>query len=59
MVGVLDTEGYTSYVTGENLKDLPECLEPYDLIVTFNGTSFDLPYLTRYFGDIFKNKAIC
>jgi len=57
MVGVLDTKGYTSYVTGENLEYLPECLEAYDLIITFNGTSFDLPYLTHYFGDIFRNKA--
>ena len=54
MVGVLDTKGYTSYVTGENLEDLPECLEAYDLIITFNGTSFDLPCLTHYFGDIFR-----
>lgn len=57
MVGILDTKGYTAYITGKNLDDLPKCLAPYDLIVTFNGTSFDLPYLIGQFGNIFKHKA--
>ena len=57
MVGILDIKGYTAYITGENLNDLPKCLAPYDLIVTFNGTSFDLPYLIGQFGNIFKHKA--
>ncbi len=34
---------------GDNLDDLPEALLKYDLVVTFNGSSFDLPFLRREF----------
>jgi uncharacterized protein YprB with RNaseH-like and TPR domain len=57
MVGVLDSQGYKSYVYGENLEDMREALEQYDLIVTFNGTSFDLPYVEYHFGQIFRHVA--
>lgn len=57
MVGVLDAEGYSSYVHGENLEDLREAMEKYDLVVTFNGTSFDLPYVEYHYGRMFQDMA--
>ena len=57
MVGILDSKGYKAFVHGENLEDLREALEQYDLVVTFNGAAFDLPYVERYFGKIFKDMA--
>ena len=53
MVGILDSDGYKSYVRDENLEDLREALEKYTLIVTFNGASFDLPFLEYHFGRLF------
>ncbi|MBM3958015.1 MAG: ribonuclease H-like domain-containing protein [Gemmatimonadetes bacterium] len=50
MVGVLDREGFTAYVRGEGLDDLPAALRRYRLVVTFNGARFDLPFLRAEFG---------
>lgn len=57
MVGVLDSEGYSAYVYDENLEDLREAMEKYDMVVTFNGTSFDLPYVEHFYGRMFQNMA--
>ena len=62
MVGILDAHGFHAFVRDENLDALPEALERYDLIVTYNGASFDLPYLrhslgARKFDRLFERKA--
>ena len=57
MVGVLDSQGYTAYVRDENLEDLRGALEQYDLVVTYNGASFDLPFLEHHFGRMFHHMA--
>lgn len=57
LIGVLDAEGYTPYVYDENLADFREAVEQYDLIVTFNGATFDIPYIEYHFGSIFRNVA--
>jgi len=56
-LGILDSDGYKSYVRDENLEDLREALERYTLIVTFNGASFDLPFLEYHFGRLFGHVA--
>ena len=57
MVGILDSDGYTAYVRDENLDDLPDAINKYDLIVTYNGRSFDIPYVEYFFGHIFDHAA--
>ena len=57
LIGVLDDSGYTAYVYDENLSDFREAMEQYDLVVTFNGASFDLPYIEYHFGSMFKSVA--
>ena len=57
LIGVLDADGYTGYVHGENLADFREAIERYDLVVTFNGAAFDLPYIEYHFGSIFRSVA--
>ena len=52
MVGVLDNTGFHAYVRGDNLDEFMRRLGSYKLIVTFNGASFDLPFLRREFGDL-------
>ena len=56
LVGILDADGYHAFTRGENLSDLREALEKYDLIVTYNGASFDLPFIEHHFGSVFKHK---
>lgn len=57
MVGILDSQGYKAFVYDENLEELREALEQYDLVVTFNGAAFDLPYVEHHFGNVFKDMA--
>jgi len=48
-VGVYDGSLARTFVLGRNLWDFPAAVEPYDLLVTFNGAQFDLPILERAF----------
>ena len=62
MVGVLDRTGFTAYTRGENLQELPRAISKHKLIVTFNGASFDLPFLRHEFqassqDDLFDHAA--
>ena len=57
MVGLLDFDGYRAFVRDENLEDLREAIEEYDLVVTFNGASFDLPFIEHKFGSMFARTA--
>lgn len=38
------------YVQGENLDDFPADLAEYEVLVSYNGKSFDVPIIERYFG---------
>lgn len=51
VVGLYDGKETTTMVRGFNLDRelLRKTLERYSLIVTFNGASFDLPVIERYF----------
>ena len=55
--GILDESGFTSYVRGENFDELVPILDKYKLVVTFNGISFDIPYLKREFGPLLNGAA--
>ena len=57
MVGVLDSGGYSAYVRDENLEDLRAAMEQYDLIVTYNGAAFDVPWIEDHFGRILRRTA--
>jgi len=49
MVGLFDGVTYRAYVQGQNLVDLKDQLAKYQIVVTYNGTLFDLPFLTSAF----------
>lgn len=57
MIGALDADGYTAYTRGENIADFRHAAERCDLVVTYNGASFDLPFIERHFGTMFKHAA--
>lgn len=54
VVGLYNGEETATFVKGFNLDKhlLQKAMEPFDLVVTFNGSSFDLPTITRYFGGV-------
>lgn len=49
VVGLYDGRRTRSFVKGENLEELPAALETVRLLVTFNGSRFDVPFLRRAF----------
>jgi hypothetical protein len=51
-VGLYDGRTARTFVLGRDLAEFPEALEPYAMLVTFNGTQFDLPILERRFGGL-------
>lgn len=51
-VGISDGRRVEAYVRGDNLSRLPEALERFELLVTYNGACFDLPVLQRTFREI-------
>ncbi|MCL0030949.1 ribonuclease H-like domain-containing protein [Dehalococcoidia bacterium] len=57
MCGILDNEGYRPYIRGDNLDDLVTVLGEYKVIVTFNGISFDIPWIENELGFIDENFA--
>lgn len=48
-VGVSDGRTAEAFVRGSNLSRFPEALSGFELLVTYNGSSFDLPILKRAF----------
>jgi hypothetical protein len=49
VVGVYDGVRVHTFVHGENMDEVPEFLEQFAMLVTFNGATFDLPFLRRRF----------
>ncbi len=49
-VALYDGENVFHYVHGQNMERLPEDLRKYKVLVTYNGSCFDLPFIRGYFG---------
>lgn len=52
MVGVYDGKKTRTFVNGRNLQDFEIAIADYDLLVTFNGSCFDIPHIERWFRGI-------
>ncbi len=52
MVGLYDGRKYELFLDGDNLHDLPKALEKYSVVVTFNGSGFDLRFLRLAFPEL-------
>ena len=49
VIGLYDGTRTRQYVAGDNIADFPEDIAQYSLLVTFNGATFDLPFIRRCF----------
>ncbi|MGI0148482.1 MAG: ribonuclease H-like domain-containing protein, partial [Thermoplasmata archaeon] len=49
VVGLYDGTRKRSFVQGENLEKLPGAIQGMKLLVTFNGSRFDVPFLRKAF----------
>jgi uncharacterized protein YprB with RNaseH-like and TPR domain/predicted nuclease with RNAse H fold len=52
VVGLYDGRRYDVFVEGNNLDKLQEALRKYSVVVTFNGSGFDLRFLRSMFPEI-------
>jgi uncharacterized protein YprB with RNaseH-like and TPR domain len=57
VIGLYDGVRPRVFVKGRNLADFRNEMRKYALLVTYNGTQFDVPFLNRTFGNIFSNMA--
>jgi len=48
-IALYDGKSISTYVKGQNLDDFVEDIQKYKVIVTYNGKSFDVPFLEQYF----------
>lgn len=48
-IALYDGTHIRCYVNGQNLHDFPDDISRYDLLVTYNGKSFDIPFIERFF----------
>jgi uncharacterized protein YprB with RNaseH-like and TPR domain len=52
VIGLYDGHGVQTFVNGVNLNEFDIAIEPYELVITFNGSLFDLPTISRHFPHI-------
>lgn len=52
VIGLYDGTDVYTFVNGRNLQEFEITFSTYDLVVTFNGSSFDLPIIKRCFPNI-------
>jgi len=52
MVGLYDGRKYQVFVDGDNLPEFQKELEKYSIVVTFNGSGFDLRFLKLAFPEL-------
>jgi uncharacterized protein len=49
-IALYDGNSLKWYVQGQNLHDFPREIERYNLLISYNGTCFDVPFIERFFG---------
>jgi uncharacterized protein len=52
VIGLYDGTKVHTFVNGQNLQDFEMAVESFDLLITFNGSCFDLPVIKRCFPNI-------
>lgn len=52
LIGLYDERKVQTFVNGHNLDDFELAIASYPLVITFNGSCFDLPYLKAWFRHI-------
>lgn len=52
VIGIYDLRQPRLFIRGQDLHEFPSALEPYKILVTFNGSLFDLPFIRSEFPGI-------
>ncbi|MGQ9520064.1 MAG: ribonuclease H-like domain-containing protein [Candidatus Fervidibacter sp.] len=52
VVGLYHNDRYEPFIDGVNLEQFPDMLRRFPILVTFNGSDFDIPFLRRVFPNL-------
>jgi uncharacterized protein YprB with RNaseH-like and TPR domain len=52
MIGIYDGQRGETFLNGDNLLDFEKSIASFDLLITYNGSSFDVPFIRRSFPGI-------
>ncbi len=52
VIGIYDGQTVQTFVNGINLEEFEIAIAEYELVITFSGSSFDLPVIRRWFPNI-------
>ncbi|MGQ9920716.1 MAG: ribonuclease H-like domain-containing protein [Desulfobacca sp.] len=58
VIGLFDGRNFQQFVLGQNLQDFLGHIDAFQMLVTFNGSQFDLPVLQAVFGRVFSQAHI-
>ncbi len=57
VIGIYDGRTVKSFVNGINLAEFESAVTSSELVITFNGSQFDLPFIRRHFPNISLPRA--
>lgn len=57
-IALFDGRSIRTYVQGENLSRFADDIQDYRIIVSYNGKSFDVPFMERYFNSRLNHAQI-
>ena len=57
-IALYDGQRVQTFVRGENLAEFPAAIAPFRLLVTYNGKSFDVPFLEQCFGIVLEQAHV-
>lgn len=52
VIGLYDGRQTHQFINGLNMEEFEDAMECYDLLVTFNGSRFDLPFIRTFFHNL-------
>lgn len=52
VIGLYHNDRYEPFIDGVNLEQFPDTLRRFSILVTFNGSDFDIPFLRRVFPNL-------
>ena len=57
-IALYDGKNIKYYINGHNLDRFPDDIQSYDLLITYNGKCFDIPFMAHFFRTTFHQAHI-
>jgi uncharacterized protein YprB with RNaseH-like and TPR domain len=57
VIGLYDGRQTHHFINGHNMEEFEDAIDSYELLVTFNGSRFDLPFISGFFRNLQLRQA--